>query len=62
MDRVRDNEGCFTDEALALESEFRCAVKDIIHDQVVLGTPTEVIHYIACTAIRDELLESNSNV
>lgn len=62
MDRVRDNEGCFTDEALKLEEEFRHANRDIIRNQKVLGTPTEIIHYIACTAIRNELLDSNNNV
>ena len=56
MDRVYDEIGGYTQEAVALDKEVKDSMKLLIGSELETGTPIEVLEHIMCNAIRTEIL------
>ena len=59
MNRVYDEVGGYTQEAVALDKEIKDSMKLLIGKELESGTPIEVLEYVICNAIRTEILRQS---
>lgn len=59
MNKVYDEIGGYTPEAVALDKEVRDSMKLLIGSELESGTPIEVLEHVICNAIRTEILKQS---
>ena len=59
MNRVYDEIGGYTQEAVALDKEVKNSMKLLIGNELESGTPIEVLEYVMCNAIHSEILKQS---
>ena len=56
MDKVYEDNGGFTEEASVLADKIRNSLRELIREELEIGTPIEVLEYVIYSTIHTEIL------
>ena len=59
MERVYDENGGYTPEAVAIDNAVIKQMRELIRGELEAGTPIECLEHVVCNSVRKEILHQH---